>query len=48
VPEVRVLLWQLVWRQVPPAAFVLDWSRWRRRHQAIAKRCSCRQRARAG
>lgn len=48
VPEVRVLLGQLVWHQVPPAEFVLDWSRWRRRHQATAKRYSYQQRARAG
>jgi hypothetical protein len=48
VPEVRVLLWQLVWHEVPPAALVLHWSRWRRRHQAQAQRCYYRHRPRAG
>jgi len=29
---------------LPPAAFVLAWSRWRRRHQAQAKRCHYQRR----
>jgi len=36
VPEVRRLLWHLVWRRQPPPDEVLAWSRWRRRHQARA------------
>ena len=49
VPEVRRLLWRLVWRTLPPPAFVLAWSRWRRRHQAQARRCHYRRRlARSG
>jgi hypothetical protein len=39
VPEVRRLLWGLVWRKIADVDEVLDWSRWRRRHQARAKRC---------
>jgi len=38
VPEVRRLLWRLVWRTLPPPEAVLAWSRWRRRHQAQARR----------
>lgn len=37
VPEIRRLLWRLVWAVVPCAGFVLAWSRWRRRHQATAQ-----------
>ena len=49
VPEVRVLVWQLVWHEVPPTDFVLNWSRWRRQHQAQAQRCYYpRHRTRAG
>jgi Putative transposase of IS4/5 family (DUF4096) len=46
VPEVRRLLLAL---QEPPARFRfrLAWSRWRRRHQAIARRCHMARRARA-
>ena len=39
VPEVRRLLASLIWHQPPEAATVLTWSRWRRRHQARARRC---------
>ncbi len=38
VPEVRRLLWRLARPPLPPAAFVLAWSHWRRRHQAQARR----------
>jgi len=44
VPEVRRLLWRLVWRALPPPACVLAWSVWRRRHQAQARRCHYRRR----
>ena len=44
VPEVRRLLWRLVWQTLPPPEFVLAWSRWRRRHQAQARRCLYRRR----
>jgi len=37
VPEVRRLLWQLFWQWLPSPTFILDWSDWRRRHQAIAQ-----------
>jgi hypothetical protein len=37
VPEVRRLLWRLVWVTLPVAAMVLGWSLWRRQHQAVAK-----------
>jgi hypothetical protein len=39
VPEVRRLLAHLIWHQPPKVTSVLDWSRWRRRHQARARRC---------
>ena len=48
VPEVRVLLRQLVWHEVPPTDLVLHWSHWRRRHQAQAQRYHYRPRPRAG
>ncbi len=38
VPEVRRLLWRLARPPLPPSAFVLAWSHWRRRHQAQARR----------
>jgi hypothetical protein len=44
VPEVRRLLWRLVWTTRQEADAVLHWSRWRRRHQARAKRCHYRTR----
>ena len=46
VPEVRRLLCRLVWTPVVPAEQVLAWSRWRRRHQARARRCHYRRRLR--
>jgi hypothetical protein len=46
VPEVRRLLCRLVWTPVVPAEHVLAWSRWRRRHQARARRCHYRRRLR--
>jgi hypothetical protein len=36
VPEIRKRLWQLVWRIPPPLAFIIAWSLWRRRDQAVA------------
>ena len=44
VPEVRHVLWQIVWPHAPPLWFVLAWSRWRRRHQARAKRVHTKHR----
>jgi hypothetical protein len=35
VLEVRVLLWRLLWHELPSAGLVLNWNR----HQAIARRC---------
>src|SRR5258708_40319677 len=37
VPEVRRLLWRLVWQAPPTPEGVLYLSRWRRRHQARTK-----------
>ncbi|MGH2618780.1 MAG: hypothetical protein ACRDJC_26425 [Thermomicrobiales bacterium] len=42
--EVKRLLWGIVLRWWPPRLFVLAWSRWRRIHQACAKRCHYRHR----
>lgn len=44
VPEVRRLLWRLIWSAMPSPAAVLAWSRWRRRHQAQARRCHYQRR----
>ena len=44
VPEVRHLLWGVVWRAWPSVAQVLAWSAWRRHHQAVAKRCHYKRR----
>ncbi len=37
VAEIRQLLWKLVCVVEQAAEDVLAWSRWRRRHQAVAK-----------
>jgi hypothetical protein len=37
VAESRRLLWKVVFVVTQPVAAVLAWSRWRRRHQAVAK-----------
>lgn len=44
VPEVRHLLWLVALRSPPSGDLVLAWSRWRRRHQAMAKSCHYRTR----
>jgi len=44
VPEVRRLLFALVWQPPPTATHILHWSAWRRRHQAHAKRSHIRRR----
>jgi len=44
VPEVRRLLRLVLWAVEPPPGLRLWWSRWRRRHQARAKRCHYRRR----
>jgi hypothetical protein len=45
VPEVRHLLWKLVWQTLPQVEQVVAWSLWRRRHQARAKRAHIKRRA---
>jgi hypothetical protein len=37
VSEIRKLLWRLVWRSVPDVMAIIQWSLWRRHHQAIAR-----------
>ena len=44
VPEVRRLLWHLVWPRRPDPAAAITWSRWRRRHQQRARRCHWQRR----
>jgi hypothetical protein len=46
VPEVRRLLFALVWQPPPRAAQILHWSAWRRRHQAYATRAHILRRQR--
>jgi hypothetical protein len=43
-PEVRRLLVRLLWIHLPEAETVIEWSRWRRAHQAYARRCHYRKR----
>jgi len=44
VPDVRRLLYQLVWQSLPPPEQTLAWSNWRRRHQVHAKRSHYKRR----
>ncbi len=44
VAEIRKLLWRLVWAVEPAAGFILGWSVWRRRHQAVARDCHYKRR----
>jgi hypothetical protein len=44
VPEVRRLLWRLVWARPSHPPQILAWSRWRRRHQQRAKHCHWQRR----
>jgi len=44
VPELRRLLWGLVWACPAMCEAVLAWSYWRRRHQLRAQRCHYRKR----
>jgi hypothetical protein len=37
VPEVRRLLIDVAWARAANVGFTLAWSRWRRRHQYVAK-----------
>ena len=46
VPEVRRLLFALVWHAPPSAHHILHWSGWRRRHQARAKQAHIQRRQR--
>jgi hypothetical protein len=46
VPEVRRLLFALLWQPPPAAAHILHWSAWRRRHQARAKVAHIKRRQR--
>ncbi len=44
VPELRRLLWHLVFPPRPAIEAILAWSRWRRRHQQRARRSHWRRR----
>ena len=44
LPEVRRLLYRLVWQVLPPAEQTLAWSDWRRRLQVTAKRSHYKRR----
>jgi hypothetical protein len=46
VPEVRRLLFALVWHAPPSAEHILHWSTWRRRHQARATHAHIKRRQR--
>jgi hypothetical protein len=46
VPEVRRLLWRLMWATTTTSCEIVTWSHWRRRHQAHARQCHWRRRTR--
>src|SRR3954454_14933278 len=46
VPEVRRLIWRLVWARPPDPVRALAWSDWRRRHQQRARRSHWTRRTR--
>jgi hypothetical protein len=46
VPEVRRLLFALLWQPPPAPTHILHWSTWRRRHQARAKQAHIMRRQR--
>ena len=46
VPELRRLLWYLVWAQPLDPEHVFAWSVWRCRHQQRARRCHWKRRTR--
>ena len=48
VPEIRHLLWFLVWQKTMEQSFVLAWSVWRRKHQARAQFYHYQRRNRSG
>jgi len=48
VPEIRHLLWFLVWQKTVEQSFVLAWSVWRRKHQAQAQFYHYQRRNRSG
>jgi hypothetical protein len=43
VSEIRKLLWQLAWPIAPCFMAVMQWSLWRRHHQAVARACHYRR-----
>jgi len=45
IPEIRHLLTRLSVKAIPDLAFVWDWSRWRRQHQAEAAKAHYRKRS---
>lgn len=45
VPEVRRLVYRLIWQPPPQPEHILHWSVWRRRHQQRAKRSHYRRRS---
>jgi hypothetical protein len=47
VPEIRHLLWLLVWQKAVEQSLVLAWSVWRRKHQAQAQFYHYRRRNRS-
>ena len=44
IPEIRRLIYRLVWAYNPEHFFTLVWSVWRRQHQQIAKDCHYKRR----
>lgn len=48
IPEVRHLLWQLVWPHLRDIRTVLAWSWWRRLHHTRAKYCHTKRRLNSG
>jgi hypothetical protein len=46
VPEVRRLLWRLIWARPPDCEAARAWSHWRRRHQQRARQSHWKRRTR--
>jgi hypothetical protein len=47
IPEVRRLLWHLVWARPPDHEAARAWSHWRRRHQQRARQSHWKRRTSA-
>ena len=47
VPEIRALIARLILHAKRTVSFVIDWSLWRRQHQAVAALCHYKRQKKA-